>query len=121
MVSGGGERELAAQGSERPLGESTSSRDVTEMKCRTSRPLATGKMTVHSPSASEVTSTSQQSPVTLGTSRKVYNRTESLTGGTLGPTRAMLDVRKQRIRRNRATKLQQLNSAKQEVEELHAG
>ena len=39
----------------------------------------------------------------------------------MGPTRAMIDVRKQRIRRNRAAKLQSLNSAKQGIEKLHAG
>ena len=121
MASGRGERVLAAQGSERPLGESTSTRDVTKMKRRIPSPLGTGKVTMRSPSANEVTSTPQPSPGTSESCRKVYNRVEKSTGGTLGPTRAMMDVRKQRIRRNRAAKLQSLNSAKQEMEKLHAG
>ena len=112
---------LAVQGSERPLGESTSTRDVTEMKCRITSPLRTGKVTMRSPSASEVTSTPQPSPGTSESCRKVYNRVEKSAGGTLGPTRAMIDVRKQRIRQNRVAKLQSLNSAKQEIEKLHAG
>ena len=121
MASGSGERELAAQGSERPLGESTSTRDVTEMKSRTQCPLGTGKLTVRSPSASEVTSTPPPRPGTLQKCREVYYRDEKSAGTTLGPTRAMLDVRKRRIRQNRATKLQSLNSARQEMEQLHAG
>ena len=121
MASGRGERALAAQGSERPLGESTSTRDVTEMKSRMQCPLGTGKMTMRSPSASEVANTPPPRPVTSQTCRSVYIRDEKFTGGTLGPTRAMIDVRKQRIRQNRASKLQSLNSAKQEIEKLHAG
>ena len=121
MASGRGERALAAQGSERPLGESTSIRDVTEMRRRVPSPLGTGKLTLLSPSERETASTPSPSPVTLKTSRKVYNRAVNLTGDTLGPTRAMLDVRKRRIRQNRAEKLQLLNSAKQEVEKLQAG
>ena len=112
---------LAAQGSERPLGESTSTRDVTKMKSRTQCPLGTGKMTVFSPNASGVASMPPPSPETLQKCRKVYNSTENLTGGTLGPTRAMIDMRKQRMRQNRTEKLQSLNSAKQELEKLHAG
>ena len=121
MASGREERELAAQGSERPLGESTSTRDVTEMKSRTQCPLGTGKLTVSSPSAGFKTSTPPPHPVTLESSRKVYYRVEQSAGGALGPTRAMLDVRKQRIRRNRSEKLLSLNSARQEMEQLHAG
>ena len=98
MASGREERELAAQGSERPLGESTSTRDVTEMKCRVQCPLRTGKVTMRPPSASEMTSTPSPSPGTLTTCRNVYNRVEKSAGGTLGPTRAMIDVRKKRIR-----------------------
>ena len=115
MASGKRERALAAQGSERPLGESTSTRDVTEMKGQT------GKIAVRSPSAGVETSTQPPSPGTSKTCRKVYNRMEQSAGGTLGPTRAMIDMRKQRLRQNRAAKLQSLNSAKQEVEKLHAG
>ena len=121
MASGRGERALAEQGSECPQSESTSTRDVTEMKRRIQCPLGTGKMTMRSPSASELASTPSASPVTSKTCRKVYSRVEESAGGTLGPTRAMIDVRKQRIRRNRAAKLQSLNSAKQEIEKLHAG
>ena len=121
MASGREERELAAQGSERPLGESASTRDATEMKSRTQSPLGTGEIAVRSPSAQETASTSSPSPVTLQKSRKVYNQAESFAGGTLGPTRAMMDVRKQKLRRNRTSKLQFLNSAKQEMNELQAG
>ena len=121
MASGRSERALAAQGSERPLGESTYTRDVAEMKRRVPCPLGTGKEPVCSPSASEVTSTPPPSPGTIETSRSVYIGAENLTGGTLGPTRAMLDVWKQRIRQNRVAKPQSLNSAKQEIEKLHAG
>ena len=121
MASGRSKRALAAQGSERPLGESTSTRDVTEMKCRVQCPLGTGKVTVFSPSVSEVASTPSPSLVTSKTCRNVYSEVEKFAGGTLGPTRAMIDVRKQRIRRNKAAKLQSLNSAKQEMEELQAG
>ena len=121
MASGSGERELAAQGRERPLGESTSTRDVTEMKSRIQCPLGTGNLTVSSPSAGYKTSTPPPHPVTLESSRQVYDRLGKYAGGTLRPTRAMLDVRKQRIRQNRATKLQSLNSARQEMEKLQAG
>ena len=51
MASGKRERALAAQGSERPLGELASTRDVTEMKGQT------GKIAVRSPSAGVETST----------------------------------------------------------------
>ena len=112
MASGRGERELAAQGSERPLGESTSIRDVAEMKRRVQCPLGTGKVTVFSPSVSEVASTPSPIPGTSKTCRNVYSEVEKFAGGTLGPTRAMMDVRKQRIRQNRVAKLQSLNSAK---------
>ena len=121
MASGRSERALAAQGSERPLGESTSIRDVAEMKRRVPCPLGTGRVTVCSPSASGVASTPPPGPVTSKLCRKVYNSAEKFATGTLGPTRAMLDVRKQRIRRNRSEKLQSLNSARQEMEQLHAG
>ena len=121
MASGRGGRELAAQGSERPLGESASTRDATEMKRRVPSPLGTGKLTVSSPSERENASTPPPCPVTLEKSRKVYNRAENYAGGTLGPTRAMIDVRKQKLRRNKATKLQIMNSAKKEIEELHEG
>ena len=119
MFSGREERALAAQGSERPLGESASTSDANEMKSRTQSPLGTGKITVQSPSTQETASTPPPCPETLKTSRKVYNSAEKFAGGTLGPTRAMLDVRKQRIRQNRVAKLQLLNSAKQELEKLH--
>ena len=120
MASGRSKQALAAQGSERPLGESTSNRDVTEMRRRIQSPLGTGEMTVSSPSESEIASTSSPSPGTLKFCRKVYNSAEKVSSGTLGPTRAMIDMRKQRIRRNRATKLQSLNSAKKEMEDLYA-
>ena len=94
MASGRSERALAAQGSERPLGESTYTRDVAEMKRWVPCPLGTGKGTVCSPSASEVTSTPPPSPGTIESSRSVYNGAENLTGGKLGPTRAILDVQK---------------------------
>ena len=119
MASGRGERELAAQGSERPLGESTSTRDVTEIKHRVQCPLGTGKVTVFSPSVSEMASTPPPRPGTSRDCRKVYNSTEKFAGGTLGPTRAMIDVRKKRIRQNRTSKVQQLNSVKQEMEKVH--
>ena len=121
MAGGREERELAAQGNERPLGESTSTRDVAEMKSRTQCPLGTGEIAVRSPSAGFEASTPPPRPGTSKDCRKVYNREEKFASGTLGPTRAMIDVRKQRLRRNRATKLQSLNSAKQEIEQLHAG
>ena len=121
MVSRRGKRALAAQSSERPLAESASTRDATEMKRRVPSPLGTGTITVQSPSTQETASTPPPCPETLKTSRKVYNRDVNFTGDTLGPTRAMMDVRKQRIRRNRVEKVQQLNSAKQEVEKLQAG
>ena len=76
MASGRGEKALAAQGSERPLGESTSTRDVTEMKCRVQCPLGTGKVTVFSPSVSEIASTPSPSP---GTSKYVAMCTVKLT------------------------------------------
>ena len=117
MASGRGERALAAQGSERPLGESTSTRDVAEMKRRVPSPLGTGKVTMFSSSASEVASTPSPSPETSQTCRKVYSSIKKSAGGTLGLTRAMMDVRKQRIRQNRVVKLQSLNSARQEMEE----
>ena len=82
MVSRRGKRALAMQGSERPLGESASTRDAAEMKRRVPSPLGTGKLTVSSPSEREIASTSQSSPVTLETSRRVYNRAESFAGGT---------------------------------------
>ena len=119
MFSGQEERALAAQGSERPLGESASTRDATEMKSRTQSPLGTGKLTVNAPSASGVASTPPPGPVTSKLCRKVYNSAEKFASGTLGPTRAMLDARKQKIRQNRVAKLQLLNSAKQELEKLH--
>ena len=67
------------------------------------------------------TSTPLPRPGTSKDCCKVYNREEKFASGTLGPTRAMINVRKQRLRRNRATKLQSLNSAKQEIEQLYAG
>ena len=109
---------LAAQGSECLLGESTSTRDVAEMKRRTQCPLGTGEVTVFSPSASGVASTPPQSPETLKKCRKVYNRDEKFAGGMLGPTRAMLDARKRRIRLNKTEKLQKLNKARREMEKL---
>ena len=112
MASGNGGRELVAQGSERPLGESASTRDAAEMKRRVPSPLGTGKIAVQSPSAQETASTPPPSPETLNSCRKVYSNAESSTSGTLGPTRAMMDVRKQKLRRNRIAKLQFLNSAK---------
>ena len=118
MASGRGERELAAQGSERPLGESASTRDAAEMKSRKQCPLGTGKIAVRSPSVSAVTSTPPPRPGTSKDCRKVYNSTEKFAGGTLGPTRAMIDVRKKRIRQNRTSKVQQLNSVKQEMEKV---
>ena len=121
MFSGREERALAAQGSERPVGESASTRDATEMKRRTQCPLGTGKIAVRSPSASGEASTPPPRLGTLQKRRKVYTSAEKLSGGTLGPTRAMMDMRKQRIRRNRTEKLQSLNSAKRELEKLHAG
>ena len=110
---------LAAQGSERPLGESTSTRDATEMKRRVSSPLGTGEIAVRSPSTGAVTRTPPPRPGTSKDCRKVYNSTEKFAGGTLGPTRAMIDVRKKRIRQNRTSKVQQLNSVKQEMEKVH--
>ena len=89
---------MAAQGSERPLGESTSTRDVTEMKSRMQSPLGTGKMKMCSPSGGAGTRTPQPSPRTSKSCRKVYSEVRKFAGGTLGPTRAMIDVRKQRIR-----------------------
>ena len=121
MASGRGGRELAAQGSERPLGESTSTRDAIEMKRRVPSPLGTGKLTVSSPSEHENASPPPPSPETLQKSRKVYREDENFAGGTLGPTRAMLDVRKQKLRQNRAAKLQMMNCAKKEIEELQEG
>ena len=121
MASGNGGRELAAQGSERPLGESASTRDAAEMKRRVPSPLGTGRIAVTSPSKQETASTPPSSPETSQNSRRVYNRVESFAGGTLGPTRAMIDMRKQRLRRNRTEKLQSLNSARKEVEKLYAG
>ena len=119
MASGRSEGALAAQGSERPLGESTSTRDATEMKRRVSSPLGTGEIAVRSPSTGAVTSTPPPRPGTSKDCRKVYNSTEKFAGGTLGPTRAMIDVRKKRIRQNRTSKVQQLNSVKQEMEKVH--
>ena len=121
MASGREERALAAQGSECPLGESASTRDATEMKRRVPSPLGTGKLTVSSPSERENASTPPPCPVTLGKSRKVYREDENFASGTLGPTRAMLDVRKQKLRQNRAAKLQMMNRAKKEIEELQEG
>ena len=121
MASGNGGRELAAQGSERPLGESASTRDAAEMKRRVPSPLGTGRIAVTSPSKQETASTPPSSPETSQNSRRVYNRVESFAGGTLGPTRAMIDMRKQRLRRNRTEKLQSLTSARKEVEKLYAG
>ena len=121
MISGRSERELTTQGSERPLGESTSIRDVTEMKSRKQCPLGTGKIAVLSPSERETASTPSPSPGTSRSCRKVYNEPEKFAGGTLGPTRAMIDVRKNRLRQNRAAKLQFLNSVKQEMNNLQAG
>ena len=85
MASGRGERTLTAQGSERPLGESTSIRDVAEMKRRVPCPLGTGKVTMFSSSASEMASTPSPSPETIQTCRKVYNSVEKSASGTLGP------------------------------------
>ena len=119
MGSGREERELAAQGSERPLGESASTRDVAEMKSRTQCPLGTGEIAVRSPSADTVTSTPPPRPETSQPCRKVYKSAEKFAGSTLGPTRAMIDVRKQKLRRNRTSKVQQLNSVKQEMETIH--
>ena len=106
MASGRGERALAAQGSERPLGESTSNRDVTEMKSRMQCPLETGEIAVHSPSVSAVINTPPSCPGTSQSCRKVYKKSGKFAGGTLGPTRAMIDVRKKRIRQNRTSKVQ---------------
>ena len=112
MASGRGENELAAQGRERPWGESTSTRDVVEMKRRTQCPLETGEIAVRSPSVSAVISTPPPCPGTSQSCRKVYKESGKFAGGTLGPTRAMIDVRKERIRQNRTSKVQQLNSVK---------
>ena len=121
MFSGREERALAAQGSECPLGESTSTRDVAEMKSRIQSPIGTCKIAVQSPNDRKAASVPQPSPGTSQFCRKVYNRIESFAGGTLGPTRALLDMRKQRLRRNRTEKLQSLNSARKGVEKLYAG
>ena len=121
MSSGRGERALAARGSKRPLGESTSNRDVTEMKSRNQCPLGTGKIAVNAPSVNEEASTPPPRPGTSQDRRKVYIRSEKFAGSTLGPTRAMIDMRKQRLRRNRAEKQQSLNSARKEAEKLYAG
>ena len=106
MSSGGGERALAARGSKRPLGESASIRDATEMKSRNQCPLGTGKVAVNAPSVSGEASTPPPHPGTSQDSRKVYYRSENFAGGTLGPTRAMMDIRKQKLRRSRTAKLQ---------------
>ena len=90
MAGGREERELAAQGNERPLGESTSTRDVAEMKSRTQCPLGTGEIAVRSPSAGFEASTPPPRPGTSKDCRKVYNREEKFASGTLGPTRAMI-------------------------------
>ena len=119
MASGREERELATQGSERPLGESASTRDAAEMKSRKQCPLGTGEIAVRSPSAGVETSTPPPRPGTSKDCRKVYKSAEKFAGGTLGPTRAMIDVRKKRIRQNRTSKVQQLNSVKQEMEKVH--
>ena len=121
MASERGGKELAAQGSECPLGESASNRDAREMKRRIQSPLGTGEIAVRSPSCSETTSTPSPSPETSKDCRRVYKEDKNCTGGTLGPTRAMIDVRKQKLRRNKAVKLQFLNNAKQEMETLQSG
>ena len=120
MVGGRGESELAARGSKRPLGEAASTRDATEMKRWFRRPLGTGKLAVHSPSDSEAAGALSPRPGTSQNSRKVYYNAEKFAGGSLGPTRAMLDVRKQKLRQNRNTKLQSLNYARKEVKKLCA-
>ena len=120
MASGNGGRELATQGRERPLGESASTRDVTKMRRRVPSPLGTGRIAVQSASAQETASTPPPCPETSKLCRKVYSSAESSTGGTLGPTRAMIDLRKQRIRQNRTTKLQALNDARKEMRRLEA-
>ena len=121
MASERGGRELAAQGSECPLGESASTRNASEMRRRIQSPLGTGEMTMSPPSESEIASTPSPSPETSKDCRRVYKEDENCTGGTLGPTRAMIDVRKQKFRRNKAVKLQFLNNAKQEMETLQSG
>ena len=121
MASERGGKELAAKGSECPLGESASTRDASEMRRRIQSPLGTGEMTMSPPSESEIASTPSPSPEMSKDCRRVYKEDENCTGGTLGPTRAMLDVRKQKLRQNRAAKLQMMNCAKKEIEELQEG
>ena len=88
MASGRSKRALAAQGSERPLSESTYTRDVTEMKRRIPCPLGTGEIAVRSPSAGVETSTPPPRP---GTSKivakctKVQKSLQVVFWGQLGP------------------------------------